>query len=107
MMQKTGWVPMTHAPLDTCRNQPHRRRIATIAVVAALLVSSCGSDEIDDSPAIVPDSRSTTPLVQGEGGAPLEPGSNLPPTDAARTPSGSTADSGLLAPADTLVGPGD
>ena len=88
------------------RVQLNRRRIAAIAIAAALLATSCGSDDSDDAPATTVGDGTVTTVPSGEGGVPLEPGSNLPPSDSETSPSDTTVGSELLAPADSLVGAG-
>ena len=91
------------------RIRPNRRRIAAIAIAVAVLATSCGSDESEDGPAttVSDDTLTTTPSGGSEGGVPLEPGSNLPPSDSDTAPSGTTVGSELLAPADSTVGADD
>jgi len=78
-----------------------------MSIVAVLLVSACGSDDSDGPSTTVDDGTSlTTPGAETGGGVPLEPGSNLPPTDSdGTTPSGTIGDP--LAPSVSLVEPGD
>src|SRR6188768_4285505 len=94
----------THGP-DARRIQLNRRRIAPILIAAALLATSCGSDDSDDAPATTV-GPTPTAAPSGEGGVPLEPGSNLPPSDSDMSPAGTTVGSDVLAPADSLVGGG-
>ena len=88
------------------RIQLSRRRIAPILIAAALLATSCGSDDSDDAPATTVGNATPTAAPSGEGGVPLEPGSNLPPSDSETSPAGTTVGSDVLAPADSLVGGG-
>jgi hypothetical protein len=89
------------------RIHPNDRRLASIAIaIIAVLVTSCGSDGSDDAPAssVSINTLVTAPSDEGGAGIPLEPGSNLPPSESETTPSGTTVGSELLAPADSLVG---
>jgi len=91
------------------RIRPNPRRLASLAIAIAVLVTACGSDETNDAPAtnVSVETPSTAPADAGGAGVPLEPGSNLPPSGSESTPSDTTVGSELLAPADSLVGAGD
>ena len=97
---------MIHSPrLRPHHIQPNKRRLGAIAIAIAALVTSCGSDKSDDAPATTQgDTMITTPSDPGGLGVPLEPGSNLPPSDSETTPSGTTVGTELLEPAGSLVG---
>ena len=88
------------------RIRPSLHGLASIAIASAVLVTSCGSDGSDDAPAtsVSVDTLVTAPAGEGGAGVPLEPGSNLPPSESETTPSDTTVGSDLLAPADSLVG---
>ena len=104
----TSTHPLRRA-LHLPRMRPNRRRLTAIAIAVAALATSCGSDQSEEGPGttVGVDTLSTTPSGGGEGGVPLEPGSNLPPSGSDTTPSGSTVGSELLAPADSTVGAAD
>jgi hypothetical protein len=89
------------------RIRPSLHGLASIAIASAVLVTSCGSDGSDDAPpatSVSIDTLVTAPAGEGGAGVPLEPGSNLPPSESETTPSDTTVGSDLLAPADSLVG---
>src|SRR4029077_9383520 len=98
----TGYAWLVIHPMSSLRPRrirPSLHGLASIAIASAVLVTSCGSDGSDDAPAtsVSIDTLVTAPAGEGGAGVPLEPGSNLPPSESETTPSDTTVGSDLLA----------